>query len=189
MKMRDSGFIDLFAIHEAGCVPPAAPSSPPPAVSFDTSEDDFNALASARRQTRLYAKIAGGVMGALAVMGVLSLAIGASSGKPEKAEIAAKPAAVAAVAPPPAMTVPAPIAVATTTTPASTAAPAATPEPAKAAPSNPNASAKKAKADYTPQTAAAAYATSQGAPGKGKKAHKAKAAGGMKLQKVQSSGT
>ncbi|MCW5835685.1 MAG: hypothetical protein KIS78_25010, partial [Labilithrix sp.] len=79
MSMRDSGIIDLFAIHkeEEERLSAPAPSAPPPAVSFDTGadDDDLDVLAAAQRASRKRAKIVGGAVGAVAVLGILLAAI------------------------------------------------------------------------------------------------------------------
>ncbi|MBX3263786.1 MAG: hypothetical protein KF782_29200, partial [Labilithrix sp.] len=78
MSMRDSGIIDLFAIHkeEEERLSAPAPSAPPPAVSFDTgADDDLDVLAAAQRASRKRAKIVGGAVGAVAVLGILLAAI------------------------------------------------------------------------------------------------------------------
>lgn len=177
MGMRDSGFIDLFAIHEAGAraTPPPPPSAPPPAVSFDTGEADMDVLVRAREQSRLYAKIAGGVVGALAVLGVLALAVGASSTKPE----ASVAITAAVVAPPPAPTFVPPVR--TAVAPAVAAPPTETQAPAPP----PTARAKSEVAPSVAATAAAPAKAKRKAPAAAKKAKFP----AVKLQKVQSSGT
>src|SRR5262245_60744464 len=130
MSARDSGFIDLFAIHQAGRATPAPPpSAPPPAVSFDTGEDELHAFESARTRSRRHAKIAGAAIGAATIFGVLALAIGASSSSAnaEKATSEGSPAA-AAVPPPPAVTA----LPATPATAAAVTAPTTAPEPSPA---------------------------------------------------------
>jgi hypothetical protein len=170
MSTRDSGVIDLFAVHKEEAERlSAATSAPPPAVSFDTGadDDDLDALAVSQRSLRKRAKIVGGGIGALAILGILALAM-SSGGEKESAK------ATAAVAPPPPVV---------TAPPVAEPPPAATPAPAPEPSAPPTA---KAKPDYTPATAAAAYAASHGK--KKAPARKAKT-GGMKLQKVHSAGT
>jgi len=176
MSTRDSGIIDLFAVHEeeAARLSAPAPSAPPPAVSFDTGDDDdeLDALDIARRASRTRAKIVGGAIGAMTVIGILIAAIPAGG----ESEPAKAPAAAAAP-PPAAVTAPAPV---------SEPAPApAAPEPAAAAPEP--APTAKAGPDYSRKTAAAAYAASQ-AKKKAPARKPAKKGGGVKLQKVQSAG-
>jgi hypothetical protein len=174
MTTRDSGIIDLFAIHEQSRVPAPPLSAPPPAVSFDTGMggDELDAFAESQRKAKTRTKmIIGGVVGALGIVSILALALGASA-TPEPAPAAAAAAQVAEP-PPAAMPVPPPV--------------AATPEPAPApAPAAPPTA--QAKPDYTPGTAAAAYAGSQ-AKKKAPRKAKGGVGGGVKLQKVQSSGT
>lgn len=175
MSERDSGIIDLFAIHkeEQERISAPAPSAPPPAVSFDTGsgdDDAIDALVAGQQKAKKRAKIIGGAIGAMAVIGIAIAAI-TSGGSSEPA----KAATAAAVAPPPPVETAAP-------PPAVEPPPAATPAPEPAAPK-----AAKAKPDYTRATAAAAYASSQGK--KKAPARKAVKTGGVKLQKVQSSGT
>ncbi|HVH43028.1 MAG TPA: hypothetical protein VM925_11815 [Labilithrix sp.] len=172
MTTSDSGLIDLFAIQKEEQVRVTAPvpSAPPPGVSFDTvadddDDDDYDVLAAAQRQSRKRMKLIGGALGGVAVLGILVFAM--TSGETKEPEKAAPPVAAA---PPPVVTAPPP--------PAAEPAPAApTPEPPSTA---------KSKPDYTPATAAAAYAagSKKRAPVK-----PAKIGGGMKLQKVQSGGT
>jgi hypothetical protein len=173
---RDSGIIDLFAIHkeeEQRAVPSALPSAPPPAVSFDTNvavgEDaDVDGFAFAQAKSKKKAKIIGGVIGGLAVIGILVAAIASGGGATKEPATAA----AAAAPPPPA---------ATETLPA----PAATPAPTQASEPAPPPTAKaEDKGAYTRAQAIAAY------KGNAKKAAKAAPkAAGVKLQKVQSSGT
>ena len=107
MSTRDSGIIDLFAVHEeeAARLSAPAPSAPPPAVSFDTGDDDeLDALDLARRASRTRAKIVGGAIGAMTVIGILIAAITAGGeSEPVKATVAA------VAAPPPAVSAPAPV--------------------------------------------------------------------------------
>lgn len=178
MDTRDSGVIDLFAIHKeeeqraASVAPPALPSAPPPAVSFDThyagADADIDALAAAQQTSRLKAKVIGGVIGGLAVIGILIAAI-ASGDKIEPA----KDTAAATQPPPAAVAVPAPT---QDPTPAAAPAPAPTQEAAKT------------DAAYKRSDAIAAYNQAQGKGGRSKAKRAAKPSG-PKLQKVQSSGT
>lgn len=174
MDTRDSGVIDLFAIHkeEERRVSEAPPSTGAlPAVSFDTNhipggDADIDALAFAQQKSRRRAKIVGGAIGALAVIGILIAAI-ATGGNKEPAKDA-----TAAAAPPP---------VATETIPAATPAAAPPADTAKSDPAPP--ATAKSDAAYSRKDAIAAVR-------KTNKAAKANAkGGGVKLQKVQSSGT
>lgn len=174
MSIRDSGVIDLFAIHkEEEARQSAVPSAPPPAVALDVRSGDDDDLESFAQQARSRArtKVIGGAIGAVAVVGLLVAAF-TSSGKEEPkaaAAVAAPPPSPVAtfVAPPPPAPDPAPV--------SSTPAPPSTGKPATEKP------------DYTRASAAAAYAASQG---KGKKFQVGKKiAGNVKLTKVQSSGT
>jgi hypothetical protein len=174
---RDSGIIDLFAIHkeeeERISAPSAAPSGPPPAVSFDTNlamgEDaDVDALAFAQAKSRKKVKIIGGALGGLAMVGILIAAIAGGGGATKE------PATAAAAAPPPP-----PVATETLPAPAATPAPTQTSEPAPPA----TAKAEESKGGYTRAQAIAAYKNNA------KKATKAAKSSGPKLQKVQSSGT
>ena len=171
---RDSGIIDLFAIHkeEEQRVPAALPSTPP--VSFDTNvaigEDaDVDGFAFAQAKSKKKAKILGGVIGGLAVVGILIAAVVSSGGATKE------PAAAAAAPPPP----PA----ATETLPA----PAVTPAPTQAvnvpAPP-PTAKSDDSKGGYDRSQAIAAYKKNQKAAAKA-----APKSSGVKLQKVTSSGT
>ncbi len=177
MSTRDSGIIDLFAIHneEEARISAPAPSAPPPAVSFDTgagdADDDIevDALLASQLKVRKRTKIIGGAIGAVAVVGILIAAI-TSGGSSEPA----KTATAAAAAPPPAVTAPPPPVV---------DPPPATPAREPAPPPTANANAKP---DYTRASAVTAYAASQGK--KKAPARKAVKTGGVKLQKVQSAG-
>lgn len=180
MDTRDSGVIDLFAIHkeeeERISAPSAAPSAPPPAVSFDTNvavgEDaDVDGFAFAQAKSKKKAKIVGGAIGGLAVIGILIAAIASGGGATKE------PATAAAAAPPPppaaTETLPAPAPV----TPAA--------EPAKTEAKSEAKADDKDKGGYTRSQAIAAV------KGNKKVAAKAVAAksSGPKMQKVQSSGT
>lgn len=174
MSTRDSGVIDLFAIHkEEEARMSAAPSAPPPAFSLDIGrgaidDDEIESFAAAQQKSRKRTKLIGTIAGGVAVVGILIAAITTSTSKePEKAT------AAAAAPPPPAVTALAP----------PVAEPPSTPLPAPPATSKVNTE----KPDYTPATAAAAYAASQG---KKKPSGPAKRSigAGIKLQKVQSSG-
>lgn len=162
MSSRDSGIIDLFAIHkeEEQRVIDATPSAPPPAMAMDidTSDVDPELFAASQQKARTRTKILGGAIGAVAVLGILIAAITTSG---------TKEAPAAAAAPPPVATVVA-------------APPPAEPVPTPAPP--PTASGKP---DYTPATAAAAYAAAQP---KKKGGGKAKIGANVKMQKVQSGG-
>ena len=164
MSSRDSGIIDLFAIHqeEEQRVVDAAPSAPPPAMAMDidTSDVDPELFAASQQKSRTRTKIIGGAIGGLAVLGILIAAITTSGSKEG-------PAAAAAAAPPPVATVVAP-------------PPAAEPVPTPAPP--PTASGKP---EYTPSSAAAAYAAAQP---KKKGAGKGKSGANVKMQKIQSGG-
>ena len=100
MTSRDSGIIDLFAIHEQSIAPPP-PSAAPPAVSYDTGacdeelDGELDVFAADQRRSRTRARIIGGVVGAAAVLGVLALAIGASSHSRDGEKTSATVAAVA----------------------------------------------------------------------------------------------
>lgn len=177
MDTRDSGLIDLFAIHkeeEQRSVPSAAPSAPPPAVSFDTNvalgEDaDVDGFAFAQASSKKRAKIVGGAIGALAVVGILVAAIASGGGATKE------PATAAAAAPPPPPA-------ATETLPAPATNPAST--QASSEPAPPPTAKADDKGAYSRSAAIAAY------KGNAKKAPpKAPAAKGPKMQKVQSSGT
>lgn len=176
MTTQDSGLIDLFAMHEEAkaevAAPPPVPSAPPPGVSFDIGDDDAEEIfAAAQRQSQKRMKLVGG---ALAGLGILAVLIGVMAGGETKASQAA------AAAPPPS----API------TAIPTAAPV--PPPVVPAPAPPVPAEEKGKPEYTKATAAAAYAAASGQQpanaGKRKPARGSKG-GGIKLQKVQSSGT
>lgn len=170
---RDSGLIDLFAIHkeeEERSAPAATPSGPPPAVSFDThlasgEYADVDAMAFAQANSKKRVKIIGGAIGGLAVIGILIAAIASGGGATKE------PAAAAA--PPP------PVATETLPTPAATPTPAADPVPAPPA----TAKADDNKGGYTRAAAIAA------AKGQKKVAAKAAKSSGPKLQKITSSGT
>ena len=178
METRDSGVIDLFAIHkeeERRVSEAPASTGALPALSFDThhtpgGDADVDALAFAQQKSRKRAKIVGGAIGALAVIGILIAAIASGGSK-----ASAKDATAAAALPPPAVTetVPAP-------TPA--AAPPAADTAAKSDPAPPT-TAKAADSAYSRKDAIAAV----------KKTNKAAKASskpsGVKMQKVQSSGT
>lgn len=173
MSTRDSGVIDLFAIHkEEEARMSAAPSAPPPAFSLDIGrgaidDDEIESFAAAQQKSRKRTKVIGTIAGGVAVVGILIAAITTSTSKePEKATAAAAP-------PPPAVTAPAP----------PVAEPPSTPLPAPPATSKVNTE----KPDYTPATAAAAYAASQGKK-KASAPAKRSIGAGIKLQKVQSSG-
>jgi hypothetical protein len=178
MSTSDSGVIDLFAIHkEEQARMSAAPSAPPPAVALDIgggsldADHELDEFATAQQRSRKRTKVIGGIIGGVAVVGILIAAITAgSSSEPTKT------AAAAAAAPPP----PPPAMTSTPTPPV--AEPSSSSLPAPPATSK----AKTEKPDYTPATAAAAYAASQGK----RKAAPAKKSigGGIKLQKVQSAG-
>ncbi|MBX3226489.1 MAG: hypothetical protein KIT84_32490 [Labilithrix sp.] len=179
MDTRDSGVIDLFAIHKEeerriSEAPPASTGALPP-VSFDThvtpgGDADIDALAFAQQKSRQRAKIIGGVIGGLAVIGILVAAI-ASGGKEE-------PAKDATAAAPPAATETIPAAAPEPPPVAEAPKPAATPEPAPP-------STAKSDGAYSRKDAVAAYKKSQG-----KGSRKTKPIGtGIKLQKIQSSGT
>lgn len=171
MGTRDSGVIDLFAIHkEEEARKSATASAPPPGVVLDVgggsadADGDIEGFAAAHQKARRRAKWVGGAVGGLALIGTLIAVVSASAGREPAKAVAADaplPPAVTApqpvIEPPPAMPVPAPPATSTTEKP-----------------------------DYTPATAAAAYAASQGkkrAPAPKKPSNKP-----VKLQKVQSSG-
>lgn len=162
MSTRDSGVIDLFAIHkeeEQRVIASPASSAPPVSLDVDASDVDPELFAAAQQKSRR-TKMIGGVLGGIAVLGILVAAITTSGSKEA-------PAAAAAAAPPPAAVVP--------------------PPPVVAAPTPPPPSTAKApgeKADYTPASAAAAYASTQKKKGHGK----AKVGAGVKMQKVQSGG-
>ena len=166
MSTRDSGVIDLFAIHEEEeqRVVAAAPSAPPPAmaIDIDTSDIDPELFAAAQQKSRARTKIVGGIIGGFAVLGILIAAI-TTSGTREA------PATAAAAAPPPVATVV-----------ASASPPPAAPVPMPAPPST-----ASGKAEYTPASAAAAYAATQpkkkGIGGK-------KIGANIKMQKIQSGG-
>jgi len=173
---RDSGLIDLFAIHKEeehrSIAPAAAPSGPPPAVSFDThvasgDDADVDALAFAQAKSRKRTKIIGGAIGGVAVLGILIAAIVGGGAKAEAPAAAAAP-------PPPAATavVPAPAATPTQTQAAAEPAP---PPTAKAADAKEGA--------YTRSQAIAAYKNNR------KSGAKAIKSSGVKMQKIQSSGT
>lgn len=170
MDTRDSGVIDLFAIHkeeEAKKAPAALPSAPPPAVSFDTNyagaDADIDALAAAQQSSRLKAKIIGGIIGGVAVLGILIAAI-ASGDKIEPAKDTA-----AASQPPPAAVTAVPAAPTADPTPAPAPAPAAT--------------------DDAAYKRADAIAAVSGKKPKGAKRAIAPKASGPKMQKIQSGGT
>jgi hypothetical protein len=178
MSTRDSGVIDLFAIHkEEEARVSAAPSAPPPAFALDVgvSDEDIDGYVAAEAKSRARTKLIGGVIGGFAVVGIIIGAIAIGS-RPEMPKVAT----LAAPDPPPAaMTAPPP--------------PAVEPPPAAPVPPPPaTAKSKSEKPEYTPATAAAAYAASQGKkkgvmtakPG----AKSAPVAASVKLQKVQSSG-
>lgn len=172
---RDSGLIDLFAIHkEEEARLSAVPSAPPPAVALDVmgtgvSDEEVDGFAASQQRARARAKLIGGIVGGLAVIGIVIAAAVVGGKEAPKPTAAAEP-------PPPALPTP---------------PPAAEPTPTPAPAPTPSTKASTEKPEYTPATAAAAYAASQGK----KKAAPAKAAGrsapiggGVKLQKVQSSG-
>lgn len=172
---RDSGIIDLFAIHkeEEARVPVALPSTPP--VSFDTNvavgEDaDVDGFAFAQAKSKKKAKIVGGIIGGLAVVGILIAAITAGSGATKE------PATAAAAAPPP------PAATEAIPAPA-VATPAPTQAASEPAPP-PTAKANDDKGGYSRSQAIAAYKKNNKAAAKA-----APKSSGVKLQKVQSSGT
>lgn len=169
---RDSGLIDLFAIHEASrAAPPPASSDPLPAVSID--DEDLEVMRRAEAKTRLYTKIIGVTAGALLGFGIIALAVGATESTPEAAKTSLAAKAPAPVAAPPV----------TRTPPA--AAPALPPPPA--APAQAPAPTAKAKADGGAAKVAIASASKPAAAKKpGVNAKKSKS---PKLQKVQSSGT
>ncbi len=170
MSTRDSGLIDLFAIHQEEEERVSPPSGPPGAVTYDTSaadDLDIDALAADQQKARKRAKLIGAAIGGMAVLGILIAAITSGGSK----EPATGATAAAAPPPPPAMVVPAPVAAPTEAAPA-----APTPAPP---------STSKTK-EYTPASAAAAYA---GTRAKKKKSGGAKIGSGIKLQKIQSGGT
>lgn len=172
MTTRDSGVIDLFAMHKeeeqraASVAPPALPSTAP--MAFDTNygaaDADVDALAAAQASSRMKAKIIGGLIGGVAVIGILIAAI-ASGDKVEPA----KDTATASQPPPAAVTLPAPT-------------PDPAPAPAAAAP------APTQDAAYTRDEAIAANNKAHGKPSKAKRTVAPKASG-PKLTKVQSGGT
>lgn len=174
MTTRDSGVIDLFAIHKeeeqraASVAPPAMPSAPPPAVSFDThyagADADVDALAAAQQASRTKAKVIGGLIGGIAVIGILIAAI-ATGDKAEPAKDAT------ASQPPPA---------------AVTAVPAPTQDPAPAAAPAP---APTQDSAYTRADAIAADNKAHGKAAAKKIRSIAPKASGPKLQKIQSGGT
>jgi hypothetical protein len=170
---RDSGVIDLFAMHkEEEARLSAVPSAPPPAVALDIggsgiTDDDVEGFAAAQNKARARTKLIGGIVGGLAVIGIV-IAAAVVGGKD-----APKP--TAAAEPPPPAAVPPPVV-----------------EPAPPAPApTPSTKASTEKPEYTPASAAAAYAASQGKkkPMSATRAPRsAPIGGGVKLQKVQSSG-
>ena len=166
MSTRDSGVIDLFAIHkeEEPRVVGATPSAPPPAMAMDIDAGDVDPelFAASAQKARTRTKIIGGVLGGVAVLGILVAAI-TTSGTKE-----APTAAAAAAPPPPVATVIA-------------APPPAAPTPMPAPP--PTASGKP---EYTPASAAAAYAAAQ--PKKKGARKGGKIGTNVKMQKIQSGG-
>ena len=178
MTTRDSGLIDLFAIHkEEEARLSAVPSAPPPAVALDlpgVSDDEIEGFAEAQARSRKRTKVIGGVLGGLAVVGVVVGAIFLGGGAKEAPTSAAaqQPPPLAETAPPP---------------------PAATPEPAPPPTPPPPATAKaEEKPEYTRAAAIAAYNAQQrkakGSPAPGHRPAAKPIGGGIKLQKVQSSG-
>lgn len=176
MSARDSGIIDLFAIHteESARVVTAAPSAPPPAVSFDRlagEDDDVDAFAAAQEQSRKRAKWIGGAVGGIAVLGILITLMASGGGKnPSTAAVVSPPAPAPVVAP----------------SPPPSLAPVPLPVPSPPA----TAKAEIETPDYTRATAARAYKASKGkGHGHGKKAGKAvRTSAGATLTKVQSAG-
>jgi hypothetical protein len=178
MSTRDSGLIDLFAIHkEEEARVSAAPSGPPPAMSMDVGtgayagidDDEIEGFAASRQKAHKRMKLIGGMIGAVAVIGIIVAGITIGGGKE-----AAQAQTAAAAPPPPAVVAPPP--------------PAAEPPPPAAAVPAPPPTAKP-KPEYTPATAAAAYNAQQGK----KKAASPRPApksvtAGIKLTKVQSAG-
>jgi hypothetical protein len=182
---RDSGVIDLFAIHEEAVrahsqspAPPPPSSAPPPAVSRDVgaAADELDALAFAKPKLSARWVIAGA--GALALFGLV-IAIATSGGDdevtvesasaaapPPVAEIASPPPLAEIASPPPLAEIASPPPLADTVL-APSAPSARSQEMPKAAPEG-----KKGKAKWK---------------GKGK-AGKRGARKGPKLQKVQSTG-